>query len=155
MIHRTLSGRAVRLFVFACVLSSRCLVCRPSHLCVCRVGTPPARKYPYLTYGTERGTGRSGGAWGAGWVSVKETTFKYFVKFQCTVTRLLAAHQPSQSQGLTPLATSSLPSHPALSLTPLTSQRSRHAALPALHLLLSVPGCLRSHVPGQGQFKAS
>ena len=27
------------------ILSSRCLVCRPSHLCVCRVGTPPARKY--------------------------------------------------------------------------------------------------------------
>ena len=24
---------------------NRCLVCRPSHLCVCRVGTPPARKY--------------------------------------------------------------------------------------------------------------
>ena len=42
-----LSGRAVRLFVFVCVLSSRCLVCRPSHLCVCRVGTPPARKYIY------------------------------------------------------------------------------------------------------------
>ena len=28
--------------VFVCVLSSRCLVCRPSHLRVCRVGTPPA-----------------------------------------------------------------------------------------------------------------
>jgi hypothetical protein len=28
------------LCVFVCVLSSRCLVCRPSHLCVCRVGTP-------------------------------------------------------------------------------------------------------------------
>ena len=24
-------------FVFVCVLSSRCLACRPSHLCVCRV----------------------------------------------------------------------------------------------------------------------
>ena len=35
----------VCLCVFVCVLSSRCLVCRPSHLCVCRVGTPPARKY--------------------------------------------------------------------------------------------------------------
>ena len=33
----------VCLCVFVCVLSSRCLVCRPSHLCVCRVGTPPAR----------------------------------------------------------------------------------------------------------------
>ena len=33
----------LRLCVFVCVLSSRCLVCRPSHLCVCRVGTPPAR----------------------------------------------------------------------------------------------------------------
>ena len=43
--HRTLSGRAVCLFVSVCVLSCRCLVCRPSHLCVCRVGTPPARKY--------------------------------------------------------------------------------------------------------------
>jgi hypothetical protein len=30
-------------FVFVCVLASRCLVCRPSHLCVCPVGTPPAR----------------------------------------------------------------------------------------------------------------
>ena len=35
---------------FVCVVSSvgrpiRCLVCRPSHLCVCRVGTPPAREY--------------------------------------------------------------------------------------------------------------
>ena len=39
-----LSGRAVRLFVFVCVLSSRCPVCRPSHLRMCRVGTPPARK---------------------------------------------------------------------------------------------------------------
>ena len=129
MIHRTLSGRAVRLFVFACVLSSRCLVCRPSHLCVCRVGTPPARKYPYLTYGTERGTGRSGGAWGAGWVSVKETTFKYFVKFQCTVTRLLAAHQPSQSQGLTPLyILSSLSpcSHPS-NQSALTTRRAPSA----------------------------
>ena len=28
------------LCVFVCVLSSRCLVCRPSHLCVCRDGTP-------------------------------------------------------------------------------------------------------------------
>jgi len=45
--HRTLSGQVVCLFVFVCVcvcvLSSRCLVCRTSHLCVCRVGTPPAR----------------------------------------------------------------------------------------------------------------
>ena len=37
--HRTLSGRAVHGCVFVCVLSSRCLVCRPSQLCVCRVGT--------------------------------------------------------------------------------------------------------------------
>ena len=29
--------------VCVCVLSSVCLVCRPSDLCVCRVGTPPAR----------------------------------------------------------------------------------------------------------------
>ena len=33
----------VCLCVFVCVLSSGCLVCRPSDLCVCRVGTPPAR----------------------------------------------------------------------------------------------------------------
>ena len=26
-----------------CVLSSKCLVSRPSHLCVCRIGSPPAR----------------------------------------------------------------------------------------------------------------
>ena len=26
--------------VFVRVLSSRCLVCRPSHLCLCRVGPP-------------------------------------------------------------------------------------------------------------------
>ena len=32
-----------RLCVSVCVLSSGCLVCRPSDLCVCRVGTPPAR----------------------------------------------------------------------------------------------------------------
>ena len=38
------SGRAVCLFVFVCVLSSRCLVCRPCHFCVSRVGTPPARQ---------------------------------------------------------------------------------------------------------------
>ena len=31
-------------FVCVCVCTRRCLVCRPSHLCVCRVGTPPARK---------------------------------------------------------------------------------------------------------------
>jgi len=31
------------LCVFVCVLSSRFLVGRTSHLCVCRVGTPPAR----------------------------------------------------------------------------------------------------------------
>ena len=30
------------LCVFVCVLSSRFLVGRTSHLCVCRVGTPPA-----------------------------------------------------------------------------------------------------------------
>jgi len=35
--RRTLSGHVVCLFVFVCVLSSRCLVCRPSHLCVCDV----------------------------------------------------------------------------------------------------------------------
>ena len=29
--------------VFVCALSSSCLVCTPSRLCVCRVGTPPAR----------------------------------------------------------------------------------------------------------------
>ena len=29
--------------VFVCVLLSGRLVCRPSDLCVCRVGTPPAR----------------------------------------------------------------------------------------------------------------
>ena len=35
------------LCVFVCVLSRRCLVCRPSHWCVCRVGIPPARiQYP-------------------------------------------------------------------------------------------------------------
>jgi hypothetical protein len=43
--HRTLSGHVACLFVFVCVcvcvLSSRCLVCRPSHLCVCRVAPPP------------------------------------------------------------------------------------------------------------------
>ena len=33
----------VCLCVFVCVLSSRYLVCRPPS-CVCRVGTPPARK---------------------------------------------------------------------------------------------------------------
>ena len=37
------------IIVFACVLSSRFLVCMPSHLCVCRVGTPPARKYIITT----------------------------------------------------------------------------------------------------------
>ena len=31
-------------YVFVCVLSSGYLVCRPSDLCVCRVGTPPARR---------------------------------------------------------------------------------------------------------------
>ena len=54
--HRTLSHGprcvfvcvCVCLCVFVCVLSSRCLVCWPSHLCVCRVGTPPTRKY--ITY---------------------------------------------------------------------------------------------------------
>ena len=35
--------RTTCLCVFVCVLSSRRLVCRPSHLCVCRVGTPPSR----------------------------------------------------------------------------------------------------------------
>ena len=39
--------RTMCLFVFlcvcVCVLSSGCPVCRPSDLCVCRVGTPPAR----------------------------------------------------------------------------------------------------------------
>ena len=35
-------------------LSSRCLVCRPSLLCVCRVGTPPARKYIYNEEGLRR-----------------------------------------------------------------------------------------------------
>ena len=43
--------RTTCLCVFVCVLSSRCLVCRPSHLCVCRVGTPPARKYVKSTEG--------------------------------------------------------------------------------------------------------
>ena len=39
------SWHIVRLhWVFVCGLSSRYLVCRPSHLRVCRVGTPPARK---------------------------------------------------------------------------------------------------------------
>ena len=42
-------GLCVCFFVFACVyfmcVSSRvgASYCRPSHLCVCRVGTPPAR----------------------------------------------------------------------------------------------------------------
>ena len=31
--------------VFVCVHLRTFLVGRPSHLCVCRVGTPPARKY--------------------------------------------------------------------------------------------------------------
>ena len=47
MIDRPSQGRGlcVRLClcVFVCVLSRGCLVCRPSDLRVCRVGTPPAR----------------------------------------------------------------------------------------------------------------
>ena len=39
----------------AYVLSSRCLVCRPSHLGGCRVGTPPARKYLYIFKFNARG----------------------------------------------------------------------------------------------------
>jgi len=38
---------SVCLFVFVCVRSRRCLVGRPSHLCVCRVGTPPRRVNKY------------------------------------------------------------------------------------------------------------
>ena len=38
----------VCLCVYSRVGAFRCLVCRPFHLCVCRVGTPPARKYAYL-----------------------------------------------------------------------------------------------------------
>ena len=50
--HRTLSHGprcvfvcvCVCLCVFVCVLSSRCLVCRPCHLCECRVGPSGAFK---------------------------------------------------------------------------------------------------------------
>ena len=66
--HRTLSGHVVCLFVFVivcasvCVLSSRCLVCRPSPLVYVRVGTPPARVNTYSSSSVHELSGHIHGA---------------------------------------------------------------------------------------------
>ena len=46
--------------VFVCVLSSRCLVCRPSYLCVCRFAAPLRRVNKYNSSVRTSGRGDSG-----------------------------------------------------------------------------------------------
>ena len=62
LVYLPLSAVARRaLLAQYCVLSSRCLVCRPSHLGGCRVGTPPARKKNTLSCGEADASGRTVG----------------------------------------------------------------------------------------------